>query len=96
MKKKNNNLTPFVFLLAFIIICMILVNIQGSKINELTINEMVPTLFILQTTSYEKFMIYCFDTKEFNPQTINVEYEYVAIAYDEDNNNLLIYEFYLK
>ena len=65
-------------------------------INELTTNEMLPTLFILQTTSYEKFMIYCFDTKEFNPQTINKGYEYVAIAYDEDNNNLLIYEFYLK
>ena len=65
-------------------------------IDELTINEMLPTLFILQTTNYEKFMIYCFDTKEYNPQTINEGYEYVAIAYDEDNNNLLIYEFYLK
>ena len=32
-------------------------------------------------------MIYCFDTKEYNPQTINKGYEYVAIAYDEDNNN---------
>ena len=57
---------------------------------------MLPTLFILQTTNYEKFMIYCFDAKEYNPQTINEGYEYVAIAYDEDNNNLLIYEFYLK
>lgn len=65
-------------------------------IDELTINEMLPTLFILQTTNYEKFMIYCFDTKEYNPKTINKGYEYVAIAYDEDNNNLLIYEFYLK
>jgi hypothetical protein len=65
-------------------------------IDELTINEMLPTLFILQTTNYEKFMIYCFDTKEYNPQSINKDYEYVAIAYDEDNNNLLIYEFYLK
>ena len=65
-------------------------------IDELTINEMLPTLFILQTTNYEKFMLYCFDTKEYNPQTINKGYEYVAIAYDEDNNNLLIYEFYLK
>ena len=65
-------------------------------IDDLTINEMLPTLFILQTTNYEKFMIYCFDTTEYNPQTINEGYEYVAIAYDEDNNNLLIYEFYLK
>jgi cell division protease FtsH len=39
MKRKNNNLAPFAFLLVFIIICMIIVNIQGNKINELTINE---------------------------------------------------------
>ena len=65
-------------------------------IDELATNEMLPTLFILQATSYEKFMIYCFNTKEYNPQSINGDYEYVAIAYDEDNNNLLIYEFYLK
>ena len=38
-KRKNNNLTPFVFLLVFIIICMIIVNIQGNKVNELSINE---------------------------------------------------------
>ena len=39
MKRKNNNLAPFAFLLVFIIICMIIVNIQGNKINKLTINE---------------------------------------------------------
>lgn len=39
MKRKNNNLAPFVFLLIFIVICMIIVNLQGSVVNELTINE---------------------------------------------------------
>ena len=39
MKKRNNNLAPFVFLFVFIIMCMILVNIQGSVVNELTIDE---------------------------------------------------------
>ena len=39
MKRKNNNLAPFVFLLVFIVICMILVNLQGNKVNELSINE---------------------------------------------------------
>jgi len=39
MKKKNNNLTPFIFLFVFIIGCMILVNIKGNKVNELTIDE---------------------------------------------------------
>ena len=38
-RKNNNNLTPFVFLLVFIVLCMILVNIQGNVVNELTINE---------------------------------------------------------
>ena len=38
-KKKNNNLTPFIFLFAFIILCMILVNIQGNKVHELRIDE---------------------------------------------------------
>jgi len=39
MKKKNNNLSPFIFLLVFIVLCMILVNIQGAKVNEVTIDE---------------------------------------------------------
>ena len=39
MKKRNNNLMPFIFLFVFIIGCMILVNIQGNKINEFTIDE---------------------------------------------------------
>ena len=39
MKKRNNNLTPFIFLFVFIVGCMILVNIQGNKVNELTIDE---------------------------------------------------------
>jgi len=39
MKKKNNNLKPFIFLLVFIIVCMILVNLNGNKVNKLTIDE---------------------------------------------------------
>ena len=41
MKKRNNNnnLAPFVFLLVFIVLCMILVNYKGNVVNELTINE---------------------------------------------------------
>ena len=35
MKKKANNLMPYIFLLTFIIVCMIIVNLGGSKINEL-------------------------------------------------------------
>ena len=39
MKKKNNNLTPFVFLLVFIVLCMVLVNFKGATVNEITIDE---------------------------------------------------------
>ena len=39
MKKKTNNLTPFVFLLVFIVGCMILVNLQSNVVNKLTIDE---------------------------------------------------------
>jgi len=36
---KNNSLTPFIFLLVFIIGCMILVNLTGNKVNELSVDE---------------------------------------------------------
>ena len=39
MKKKNNSLLPYIFLLTFIIICMIVVNMGGKKVNELSANE---------------------------------------------------------
>ena len=38
-KKQNSNLKPFIFLFVFIIGCMILVNLQGAKVNKLTIDE---------------------------------------------------------
>ena len=45
MKKKNvNSLMPYVFLLVFIIGCMIFVNINGKKINNLTANEFIDHL----------------------------------------------------
>ena len=53
MKKKNNNLTPFIFLFMFIIICMILVNLQGAKVNELTINEFTNYLNTSQISELE-------------------------------------------
>ena len=53
MKKKNNNLTPFIFLFVFIIMCMILVSLQGSVVNELTINEFTKYLETNQITELE-------------------------------------------
>ena len=53
MKKKNNNLTPFIFLFMFIIVCMILVNLQGTKVNELTIDEFTNYLNSSQISELE-------------------------------------------
>ena len=44
MKKKNNSLLPYIFLLTFIIACMIIVNIGGKKVNELSANEFIEHL----------------------------------------------------
>ena len=44
MKKKQNNLIPYVFLLVFIILCMIIVNIKGSIINEISTSEFMEAL----------------------------------------------------
>ena len=53
MKKKTNNLTPFVFLLVFIVGCMILVNLQSNVVNKLTIDEFTKYLETNQITELE-------------------------------------------
>ena len=53
MKKKNNNLTPFVFLLVFIIGCMILVNLQKNVVNKITIDEFTKYLDNKQITELQ-------------------------------------------
>ena len=44
VKNKTNNLTPFIFLLVFIIGCMIIVNMTGSKVNKLSYDEFAESL----------------------------------------------------
>lgn len=44
MKKKTNSLLPYIFLLVFIIGCMIIVNLGGTKINELNASEFMKYL----------------------------------------------------
>ena len=53
MKKKNNNLAPFVFLLVFIVMCMILVNFKGAVVNEITIDEFTQYLNNSEITELE-------------------------------------------
>lgn len=44
MKKKNNSLLPYIFLLVFIIACMVIVNMGSKKVNELSANEFIEHL----------------------------------------------------
>lgn len=44
MKKKTNNLMPYAFLLFFIIACLVVVNLKGKVINELTASEFMTNL----------------------------------------------------
>ena len=53
MKKRNNNLKPFIFLFVFIIGCMILVNLEHNKVNKLSIDEFTKYLDNNQITELE-------------------------------------------
>ncbi len=44
MKKKQNSMMPFIFLLFFIIGCMVLVNLGGKETHELTVSEFINNL----------------------------------------------------
>ena len=44
MKKKQNSIMPFIFLLFFIIGCMILVNLGGKEVHELAASEFITNL----------------------------------------------------
>ena len=53
MKKKNNKLTPFIFLLVFIIACMIIVSINSKEVHKLTIDEFITHLNASEITELE-------------------------------------------
>ncbi len=69
---------------------------MNSWQTSLNYNNFIPYIFFIQTTNYEYFMIYCIDTKEINPNTYHTKNNYYVIAYDKENSNLLIYEYYIK
>ena len=79
-----------------------LVTVKGSKVEnfdvnlwkeEITNTDKLPLLYTYSTENFEKHLVYCFDTKEYNPQNYYHEYDYVVIGYDYETNSFLIYEF---
>lgn len=65
-------------------------------INSLPANSFLPMVFTVQTTGYEKFLLYCIETGEYNPEFAQVNYNYIAIGYSKKNKGLIIYEFTTK
>jgi len=65
-------------------------------INSLPANSFLPMVFIVQTTGYEKFLLYCIETGEYNPEFAQVNYNYISIGYSKKNKGLIIYEFTIK
>ncbi len=43
-KKKTSSILPYVFLLIFVIACMVYVNLNNRKVNELTVSEFITNL----------------------------------------------------
>jgi hypothetical protein len=57
---------------------------------------MLPVMFVFELKNCDKYLVYCVDTKEYNPSTYNINCDYVVIAYDYEENCMLICEFYIK
>ena len=98
---KGKQTSSFNIYLKYVSVVRLNGNIDLSFTNEWITNvenkkDYVPITFYYETMNYEKFLIYCFDSKEFNPSNFNCEFDYVVIGYDHENNNLLIYEYYFQ
>lgn len=58
--------------------------------------EFLPMALIYEINNYDKFLLYCYESKEYNPKILDSSYNYVYIAYSKEYRGLIIYEFRLK
>jgi hypothetical protein len=58
--------------------------------------KFLPTIFILETKYYDKYLLYCYESNEYNPEESTSKYNYICIAYSKENKSLIIYEFSIK
>ena len=58
--------------------------------------KVVPDSFVLLSTNFDKFLVYCVDTGEYDPTESEIDKIYYAIAYDEDDKVLLVNEYTFK
>ena len=64
--------------------------------DEISPFDILPNMFELTTSNYDKFLIYCYDSNEYNPDDYQAGYNFVVIAYDYENNNFIIYEYHIR
>ena len=70
--------------------------INHNFTDKLSSLDMLPVMFVFELKNCDKYLVYCVDTKEYNPSTYNINCDYVVIAYDYEENCMLICEFYIK
>lgn len=58
--------------------------------------DFLPLIFTMETSNYDKFLLYCQESKEYNPETTSSKYNYIYIAYSKEDQSLIIYEFTAK
>ena len=58
--------------------------------------KVVPDSFVLLSTNFDKFLVYCVDSGEYDPVEPQIDKIYYAIAYDEDDKVLLVNEYSFK
>ena len=62
--------------------------------NSINYMDNLPYLFVEDTRYFNRFMIYCIDTNQYNTVFYEKPYHYIALGYDTDDNCLVIYEFH--
>ena len=65
-------------------------NLNNNWKNNFISNKIIPSQFAVFTVNYDKFLVYCIDTNEYNPNEKEIDKDYIAIAYDIESKVLLI------
>lgn len=58
--------------------------------------ELLSKIFLIETSSYDKFLLYCYESNEYNPESFISEYNYICIGYSKKHKSLIIYEYAVK
>lgn len=72
-------------------------NVLDDKwLNEINDNGYIPKVFLTETKDYGNYIVYCFNDDVYNPLSFEKDKDYVVMAYEKENNYLIIYEYIVK